>query len=213
MLCSKCGAEYPADARFCGKCGTPLNALPAMPAPGPGNAAAQASARRKWRLTFSITFGAIAGLAVLGGLFMIGSRLGNAPYPKTLPTQPTPPDANDVGSDAYYRNKVVGTWQVRKFVMGSYVDVRCAYMYGGRASWTGTLTYMGQQTFLHYSGTWQVENGLFHTRIESSNVPQLIPAGMTGASRFVSIDEEQWTFVDISDGQTGTAVRVGVSRE
>ena len=103
-------------------------------------------------------------------------------------------------SDAVYAQKVVGTWRARKFILGANIDVKCVYLSGGRASWSGTLTYLGQQTYLMYSGSWVEENGVFHTRIESSNVPQLIPVGMTSATKFISIDNQQWVYVDLSDG-------------
>ena len=125
-----------------------------------------------------------------------------------LPANAARPTQFTEVSDAVFAQKVVGTWRARKFILGANIDVKCVYLSGGRASWSGTLTYLGQQTYLMYSGSWVVENGFFHTRIESSNVPQLIPVGMTGATKFISIDNQQWVYVDLSDGQTETAVRV-----
>ena len=226
MLCSKCGAEHPANARFCGKCGTPVTSVPPV--------------QKKSRLTLPVILAGVA-VIILGiiGLIAVAHFTGstqpgadetddslaaNTPPPLGLPPSPskfedynntmnTPANAarptkfTEV-SDAVYAQKIVGTWRVKKFILGAFVDVECVYLPGGRASWSGTLTYLGQQTYLMYSGSWEVDNGLFHTRIEASNVPQLIPVGMTGASKFVSVTDDEWIYVDLSDGQTSTAVRV-----
>jgi len=37
MFCSKCGAENPDGARFCGKCGAAMAAAAPTPAPGPAD--------------------------------------------------------------------------------------------------------------------------------------------------------------------------------
>ena len=42
MFCPKCGNQLPDGAKFCGACGTTLNAAPAQPAPGASGAIPQA---------------------------------------------------------------------------------------------------------------------------------------------------------------------------
>lgn len=111
-------------------------------------------------------------------------------------------------SDAVYQNKVLGVWRARTLVLGAQVDLRCSFMPGGRASWTGSYMYLGMQYPLFYSGTWEVKDGYCRTVIESSNVPQIIPVGMTGATKFISITDDEWTFMDLSDGQTHTITRI-----
>lgn len=247
MLCSKCGAENPAEARFCGKCGTPVTSgPPVIPVSAVGeHPATRPPVQKKSRLTPPVLVAGVV-VIVLGitGLialvqFTRSPRLagddlndpvsaGTTMPPIGMPPSPSKSDGYNNAmnlpanaarptqfievSDVVYAQKIVGTWRVKKFILGAFVDVECVYLSDGRASWSGTLTYLGQQTFLNYSGTWAVENGMLHTRIEASNVPQLIPVGMTGASKFVSLTDDEWIYVDLSDGQTSTAVRVTSTR-
>lgn len=50
MICQKCSAENPASDKFCGGCGSPLEAAPA-PVPVPGEAGAFYCARHKKEIT------------------------------------------------------------------------------------------------------------------------------------------------------------------
>ena len=246
MLCSKCGADNPAEARFCGKCGASMSAPPVMPAPAtPGKPAPENPGSKKTRLSIPvllvivvILIAGIAGLVAV--LHLVGSRADKTnqdifasaqPIPEpptTMPPLGLPPTPSKFeapnnalntanaarttklasNSDAVYQNKVLGVWRVRKIIMGAQVDLRCSFTPGGRASWTGSYMYLGMQYPLFYSGTWEVKDGYFLTVIESSNVPQVIPIGMTGASKFISITDDEWTFMDLSDGQTQTITRI-----
>lgn len=213
MLCKKCGAVNPTEARFCGKCGLALSAPTAKPEFAPEKSAVAAAPLKKWWLIFSIAAGALLVVVILVVVLVVSSN-ESRPTPdygsSAPPAQnyPVPAAAPAVGSDAYYREKVVGTWRARRFLMGAYFDLNCVYLPGGRVSWSGTVTYLGQQNYLMLRGVWEVENGYLRTRIDFSSMPQTIPVGMTGASKFVSIDNQQWTCVDLSDGKTETAVRI-----
>ena len=246
MLCSKCGADNPAEARFCGKCGAGMSAPPVMPAHSTADKRAQGNPdSNKSRLNIPVMLVIVVILiAGIGGLLavklFISSRaktpdpeivVSPNQFPETTPTMPpigVPPTPskfeahNDTmnvantarpakpapNSDAVYQNKVLGVWRARTLVLGAQVDLRCSFTPGGRASWTGSYMYLGMQYPLFYSGTWEVKDGYCRTVIESSNVPQIIPVGMTGASKFISITDDEWTFMDLSDGQTQTITRI-----
>lgn len=81
MFCPKCNSENPADARFCGKCGTALKSVPpTMPASNSPDFSSTRAPRKRWGLTFTITFGAIAAVVVLvAGLGIIGMQTGKRP--------------------------------------------------------------------------------------------------------------------------------------
>jgi hypothetical protein len=219
MLCPKCNAQNPAEARFCGKCGAALNtATPEISGTrDPQKAAALAVGSKKSGLPAPLI---IAGVVVLLmmvsgviGLFLLGafrsSKAQTFPAPSAQPNSSYPQqNSSGVGTDAYYRQKVAGAWRARKFIQGAFVDMMCLFTPDGQAVWSGTVTYLGRQFFLMYSGTWEVANGEFHTRIELSNAPQLIPVGTVGGSKFISLNDQQWTYLDLNDNQTGTAFRL-----
>ena len=239
MLCLKCGAENPAEARFCGKCGTSLASGPPVIPASEFVSPPRTAPRKKWRLTFSIAFGAVAVLIASTATVLVSTRINTKPVlnstaaPPALnstpePARPSPeesrpvkpehpalprepihkPFLNPPNSDADYAQKIVGVWRVRKIFMGAFVDLNCSYQSNGRASWTGSYMYLGIQYPLAYGGTWAVNDGICNTRIESSNVPQLIPIGQTYAGQIITLTDTKWTYRDLSDGQTGTAERI-----
>jgi hypothetical protein len=115
-----------------------------------------------------------------------------------------------VMSDTLYTEKILGTWRVRRMLEGGVVlDMQGLYSGDSRAIWSGTVTYTsGQSYFVTINGTWQVKEGNFYFRVDSSNIPQFIPNGYTSTSKIVTLTDEQWTYVDAIDGGSETAFRV-----
>ena len=242
MLCSKCGAENPAEARFCGKCGTAATNRPAVsqvsaPAENP---VAPPPLPKKSRLTPPIILaGALVVLLGLGGLIALVHFSGSAPSrtddsadsapaSTTMPSLGFPPSPSKFGngpalnaaanqaqptqftevSDELYTQKIIGSWTGKKMMSGALVETLAIYSPGGHGNWTGTVTYLGQQTYFTIQVSWGVKNGTFYSRVDASTIPQLMPVGFTTESKIISVSDTEWTYVDALDQTTQTIMRV-----
>ena len=246
MLCSKCGAENPAEARFCGKCGTPVTSGPPviLLSQVAENLAMRSSLQKKsWLTPTVILVGVVVIILGISGLVALvhfaGSSqshadnsgdsksaattmppIGIPPSPSKFadynnnntlntPANTTQPTSLTEDSDNVYCQKILGNWQVRKFLdTGAYFDVQTSYLSGGRAVWSGTMTHQGQTSYVTWIGTWEIKKGILYTRIESSSTPQLVRSGQTSTNKIISITDEEWTYMDPQTGERNTVVRV-----
>jgi uncharacterized caspase-like protein len=109
--------------------------------------------------------------------------------------------------DEQMRKLLIGTWQFHSVTPeGAVLNGRTSYFPNGTAKSVGTVQFQGQQAPIVLSGTWELKKGFVYSKVKSSNVPQMIPVGFSSASKIISIDEDQLTYV--SDGQTITEFRV-----
>ena len=97
---------------------------------------------------------------------------------------------------------------MRTVLNGAFLDIQGTYHPGGRASWSGNLTYQRQRTPLVLSGTWQVNQGQFHTRVEASSAPGLLPNGLAGEAKILDITADEFAYVDRADGKTYVDIRM-----
>lgn len=232
MTCPKCSAENPPEARFCGKCGAGLASVPPVPPP-PKKGWLTLPLLLVGGLIVAGGLAAVVIVAVLSARPAkpyqpyVPPAADDTSYVATPEPDLSPPpapvkggDSSDVKSalppqkfvavsDTLYTQKIIGTWRTRKVLpTGAILDTQAHYGSDGYATWSGSLTYLGQSVFFTVYVGWGVRNGTFYSRVQSSNIPQLMPVGSTAESRIISLDDQQWTYVDPLDGQTTTAFRV-----
>ena len=123
-----------------------------------------------------------------------------------VPPSPAPASAE---RDAAFAQAVLGTWRARRTVLNAaFLDLQGTYLPGGKASWLGNIVYQWQRTPVILTGTWKVEGGEFHTRVESSSALQLVPSGYSGVAKIVGITTEEFGYIDPADGKTYVDLRV-----
>ena len=111
--------------------------------------------------------------------------------------------------DAVFARAVIGTWRARRTVLNAaFLDLQGTYLPGGKASWLGNIVYQWQRTPVVLTGTWKVEGGEFHTRVDSSSAPQLVPSGYSGVAKIIGITTEEFGYIDPADGKTYVDLRV-----
>jgi hypothetical protein len=130
------------------------------------------------------------------------------PPRQTKSAYSAPPGLLIPNNDAVYRDKVIGIWGVKRIILGALVEIKCSFLPGERATRSGSCMSPGTRDPLSRSGTRGVKDGYFRTVIESPNIIQVIPVRRTRESKLVSINDEEWTYVDPSDGQRQTVTPI-----
>ena len=129
-------------------------------------------------------------------------------------------------SDEDFAKVVVGTWGSRE-VAPDDVIVESQFMLlpGGRVNWQGELRMLVPADFYlpnrpHYevrngrlvyyftaSGNWSVRDGYLHTKIESSTLPSLMPAGFAAAWKLKEVTGKEMIYVSAANGRTRVEYR------
>jgi hypothetical protein len=129
-------------------------------------------------------------------------------------------------SDADFAKVVVGTWGSREVAPDDViVDTRFTLLPGGRVNWQGELRMLVPADFhlpnrpnyevrngrlVYYftaSGNWSVRDGYLHTRIESSNLPSLLPIGFASAWKLREVTSKEMIYVSAPSGRTRVEYR------
>jgi len=129
-------------------------------------------------------------------------------------------------SDDEFAKVVVGTWGSREVAPDDViVENRFTLLPGGRVNWQGELRMLVPPDFylpdrpnyevrngrlVYYfsaSGKWSVRDGYLHTKIESSTLPSLLPAGFAAAWKLKEVTSKEMIYVSAANGRTRVEVR------
>ena len=129
-------------------------------------------------------------------------------------------------SDQDFAKAVVGTWGSREVAPDDViVETQFTLLPGGRVNWQGELRILVPADFylpdrLNYevkngrlvyyftaSGTWAVRDGYLHTRIETSTLPSLMPAGFAAAWKLREVTGKELIYVSAASGRTRVEFR------
>jgi hypothetical protein len=124
-------------------------------------------------------------------------------------------------SDDEFAKVVVGTWSSREVAPDDViVETRFTLLPGGRVNWQGELRMLVPPDFylpdrpnyevrngrlVYYfsaSGKWSVRDGYLHTKIESSTLPSLLPAGFAAAWKLKEVTSREMIYVSAANGRT-----------
>jgi hypothetical protein len=129
-------------------------------------------------------------------------------------------------SDDDFAKVVVGSWGSREVAPDDViVETRFTLLPGGRVNWQGELRMLVPPDFylpnrpnfevrngrlVYYftaSGNWTVRDGYLHTRIESSTLPSLMPAGFAAAWKLKEVTGKEMIYVSAPSGRTRVEYR------
>jgi len=129
-------------------------------------------------------------------------------------------------SDDDFAKVVVGTWGSREVAPDDViVETRFMLLPGGRVNWQGELRILVPPDFylpnrpnyevhngrlVYYfsaSGSWTVRDGYLHTKIESSTLPSLMPAGFAAAWKLKEVTSKEMIYVSAANGRTRVEYR------
>jgi len=129
-------------------------------------------------------------------------------------------------SDDDFAKVVVGTWGSREVAPDDViVETRFMLLPGGRVNWQGELRILVPPDFylpnrpnyevhngrlVYYfsaSGNWTVRDGYLHTKIESSTLPSLMPAGFAAAWKLKEVTSKEMIYVSAANGRTRVEYR------
>lgn len=129
-------------------------------------------------------------------------------------------------SDDDFAKVLVGTWGSREVAPDDViVETRFTLLPGGRVNWQGELRMLVPADFrlpnrpnyevrngrlVYYfsaSGNWSVRDGYLHTRIETSNLPSLLPIGFASAWKLREVTGKEMIYVSAPSGRTRVEYR------
>ena len=129
-------------------------------------------------------------------------------------------------SDDDFAKVVVGTWGSREVAPDDViVETRFTLLPGGRVNWQGELRILVPPDFylpnrpnyevrngrlVYYfsaSGKWSVRDGYLHTKIETSTLPSLMPAGFAAAWKLKEVTRKEMIYVSAANGRTRVEAR------
>jgi len=129
-------------------------------------------------------------------------------------------------SDDDFAKVVVGTWSSREVAPDDViVETRFTLLPGGRVNWQGEVRMLVPPDFylsdrpnyevrngrlVYYfsaSGKWSVRDGYLHTKIESSTLPSLLPAGFAAAWKLKEVTSKEMIYVSAANGHTRVEYR------
>jgi len=129
-------------------------------------------------------------------------------------------------SDREFTRAVIGTWGSRDVAQDDVVvETETELLPGGRVNWRGELRVPVPATFyvprgvnhevkngrlVFYftaSGQWTVRDGYLHTKVESSTLPSLMPAGFSAAWRLKEVNGKELIYVSAANGRTRVEYR------
>jgi hypothetical protein len=130
-------------------------------------------------------------------------------------------------SDDKIAKAAVGTWGSREVAPDDViVETQFTLLPGGRVNWQGQLRMLVPADFdlpnrpnfevkngrlVYYftaSGKWAVEDGLLHTRIESSTLPSLMPVGFAAAWKIREVGSKEMIYEAAVGGRTRVETRL-----
>jgi hypothetical protein len=129
-------------------------------------------------------------------------------------------------SDDDFAKVVVGTWGSREVAPDDViVETRFTLLPGGRVNWQGELRMLVPADFylpdrpnyevrngrlVYYfsaNGNWTVRDGYLHTKIETSTLPSLLPAGFAAAWKLKEVTSKEMIYVSAASGRTRVEFR------
>ena len=129
-------------------------------------------------------------------------------------------------SDDDFAKVVVGTWSSREVAPDDViVETRFTLLPGGRVNWQGELRMLVPADFylpdrpnyevrngrlVYYfsaNGNWAVRDGYLHTKIETSTLPSLLPAGFAAAWKLKEVTSKEMIYVSAASGRTRVEFR------
>jgi hypothetical protein len=129
-------------------------------------------------------------------------------------------------SDDDFAKVVVGTWSSREVAPDDViVETRFTLLPGGRVNWQGELRMLVPADFylpdrpnyevrngrlVYYfsaNGNWTVRDGYLHTKIETSTLPSLLPAGFSAAWKLKEVTSKEMIYVSAASGRTRVEFR------
>jgi hypothetical protein len=129
-------------------------------------------------------------------------------------------------TDDDFAKVVVGTWGSREVAPDDViVETRFTLLPGGRVNWQGELRMLVPADFylpnrpnyevrngrlVYYfsaSGNWSVRDGYLHAKIESSNLPSLLPIGFASAWKLKEVTSKEMIYVSAASGRTRVEYR------
>jgi len=129
-------------------------------------------------------------------------------------------------SDDDFAKVVVGTWGSRDVAPDDViVETQFTLLPGGRVNWQGEVRMLVPADFylpnrpnyevrngrlVYYftaSGNWAVRDGYLHTKIESSTLTSLMPAGFAAAWRLKEVTSKEMIYLSAASGRTGVEFR------
>lgn len=112
--------------------------------------------------------------------------------------------------DQKLRNAIVGAWSYRELTPeGAIVTGQTSYGSDGRTFSTGMISFQGQSFEIVGSGTWEIEAGILHETVTSSNFPEIIPNGQASADQIIDINDRELMYRDSEDGNVVVLERIG----
>ena len=129
-------------------------------------------------------------------------------------------------SDDDFAKVVVGTWGSRDVAPDDViVETQFTLLPGGRVNWQGEVRMLVPADFylpnrpnyevrngrlVYYftaSGNWAVRDGYLHTKIESSTLTSLMPAGFAAAWRLKEVTSKEMIYLSAASGRTRVEFR------
>ena len=129
-------------------------------------------------------------------------------------------------SDDDFAKVVVGTWGSREVAPDDViVETQFTLLPGGRVNWQGELRMLVPADFylpnrpnyevrngrlVYYfsaSGNWAIRDGYLHTKIESSTLTSLMPAGFAAAWKLKEVTGKEMIYVSAVNGRTRVEYR------